>query len=179
MAPEALYQRVDAELAGLNAGFTATPVFPCLNTGLIVGLTTSAHQAAETGDYTAWETLNDNLRGQIDRFLATGSVSLVFNGVYNVNNLADAYEKLAGVTHANSNSIVGDGSDTCLEIRGELHYYIVDNASGDCPAGCIDHEYDGYEVDAGGNIRHLGTYIRYEGEAPDWFQELESCWAFL
>lgn len=179
MAPESLYQRIDAELTGLHAGFTYTPVSRCLNTGLIVGLTPSAYQAAENGDFTAWEPLNDNLRGQVDRFLATGSVSLVFNGVYNVNNLADAYEKLPGVTHASPNSIAGDDSDTCLAIRGDLHYYIVDNASGDCPAGCINHEYDGYEVDASGNIRHLGTYIRNEDEAPGWFKELEDCQAFL
>lgn len=179
IAPEALYQRVDAELTGLRAGFTDIPLAPCLNVGLIVGFTQSAGDAVRNGEYDAWNPLNEKLRGSVDRFLATGHALLVFDGVYNVNNLADAYGSLPGVESANGNSFAGDGSDTCLAIRNELHYYIVDSASGDCPAGCINHEYNGYEVDASGNIRHLGSYIRGEGQAPDWFEELEDCRAFL
>lgn len=83
------------------------------------------------------------------------------------------------MTGAEPDSLVGDGSDTCVTIDGSTDRYIFDAASGDCIAGCIDPAYSGFSTTPDGAITALGTFRRGAGPEPAWYPSLSVCTKWL
>lgn len=186
VAPEALYQRISAELTGIRAtvpGAAAAAVFPChAPDSILVFFNEQGFERVRTGTYTAWDDLNANLRVQrmeiLPSLMPASPVRLHFEGRYNAKRLAQAYGALPDVEFASVNGFSGDGSDICLARRAQHHFYIFREAHGDCPAGCIRESFTAVSVDGDGNVTPVGTWDG-AGSAPDWFEEAVDCRPFL
>jgi hypothetical protein len=89
------------------------------------------------------------------------------------------YGALSGITGAEPN-LGGDAPDVCLEVQGDQHFYIYDQADGDCPAGCIEHRYFGFEAGPEGSITALGVFDPSQPDPePAWFGKLSACREWL
>ncbi|MCI0889585.1 MAG: hypothetical protein J4O04_02140 [Chloroflexi bacterium] len=64
------------------------------------------------------------------------ALSLCFPNHLNSSAAAAAFEALEEVASAAPDSLLGDGPDIELLKRDEIWYVILEDASGDCPAGC-------------------------------------------
>jgi hypothetical protein len=185
IAPQTVYDRVDTELNSIRASYPPTVNITAMPSwslqSLIIGFDAAGWNAVKAGTYRAWDVLNRTYGvTAIDTNFIGGFALLTFAGRYNAPLLADEYAKLPDVLFAESDNIFGDGNDVCLSIDGENHYFIFDSGSGDCPSGCIQHSYWGYEVAADGGITELGTWDSSSGNArPAWLVDLPACRAWL
>ena len=115
---------------------------------IIVGITQEAAEQFRNGQYHALDELNE-LYGVIEirtHFRPSYSfLILKFNQVYNTQLLSQIYTQanLEGVRYAEPNGHIGDGPT----IVAEPPFYIFINAWGDCPSGCIYHEYWSFKVE--------------------------------
>lgn len=185
VAPEATYLRVltdlDAirELAPDLEEITARASYD--PSALLLEVDDATADLIQDGTYDAWECPNTLYRvSEIDTELlpALPFVVLTFEGRFYIPALVPDYTELEGVISAEPDGVVGDGNDVCLSIEGETHTYVFDEASGDCPAGCIDHTYWGFEVDPEGNVTALGMFSNEDVE-PGWFADLDECTQWL
>jgi hypothetical protein len=165
IAPQPVSERVVTELELIRTGYPAVAGIKALPRWhlqkLLIGFDGPGWTAVQGGTYTAWDTLNSSYGvTNIDSsFLAPSKVVvLTFAVPYNMPLLAPEYAKLPNVLYAEPNGIVGDGSDVCLSIDGDSHFFIFDAASGDCPAGCTQHTYWGFVVTPNSEITKLGTW---------------------
>ena len=81
--------------------------------------------------------------GSIDWFLLT------FDGMYHPCALASFYKDLPGVRLVEPNWVVGDGPNVFPRATEQRTSFLVNEAWGDCPAGCIENEYWYFEVRLG------------------------------
>ena len=118
---------------------------------LIVGLTDQATADFLNGQYHGLDDLN-NSYGLIDTdvFESISALLLTFDEVYNTPLLANIYTQSnpPGLRYAEPNYYVGDGST----ISAAPPFYTFIRAWGDCPSGCIYHEYWEFEVEDGNVI---------------------------
>jgi hypothetical protein len=100
---------------------------------------------------------------------APDRVRLEFEGVYDIPLLAERYAGLPGVEDASEEILLGDGSTLCVTPGEPTWHYVVDQGSGDCPAGCIDHDYHYFMSTADGAVTPSGSWTRRSGDsAPSW-----------
>jgi hypothetical protein len=50
--------------------------------------------------------------------------------------------------------------DTCLLVDGTTHLYLMIEGGGDCPAGCTEMTYRGFETAAAGQVTFLGSSVQ-------------------
>ena len=72
--------------------------------------------------------------------------SLCFPNHLNSSAAAAAFEELEEVAQAVPSHLLGDGPDIELLLRNEIWYVLLDDASGDCLAGCMLHELHFFQV---------------------------------
>ena len=61
-------------------------------------------------------------------------------------------------------------------MQGDQHFYIYDKAGGDCPAGCTEHQYYGFQVAPGAVVTALGVFDpALPTPEPAWFGKLTDC----
>jgi hypothetical protein len=84
------------------------------------------------------------------------SLMLCFEEPVNVPAAAAAYREVDGVLDAEPNGYGGDGPDVGVERVGETWYVVFRDASGDCPAGCINETLYYYKVDGDRNVEAVG-----------------------
>ena len=90
-------------------------------------------------------------------------------GSYSTLLLAEEYGKLPGVTHSEGNGFGGDGPTICATKGPTTWHYVFDDASGDCPAGCIDHAYRHFTTEPDGAVMDLGSWDSKGGTPrPEW-----------
>ena len=129
-----------------------------------------------TGKYTGWECPNQAYSGSATLNLQWSFAEVSFAGKrFHAKLMAAEYEPLPHVTFAMVDTYAYDGPDVCLEISGTDHFYIFDQASGDCPAGCMNHDYSGFAAGQGAPVTKLGTYNPKAGAEPAWFAKLGDC----
>jgi hypothetical protein len=149
---------------------------PYVENQLIVSLTASAAQEYINGTYTAWDSLNvvynaveiDTLHG----FAVFGWVEIIFDGMYNMPQVADMYEMLEGINYADANGYGGDGPNNYPWIIEDKVTFLVREAWGDCPSGCIENYFLYFkQTDTG--IDFIGAWdtIWDPQTTPDWWYE--------
>ncbi|HTV26036.1 MAG TPA: hypothetical protein VMG12_45375 [Polyangiaceae bacterium] len=175
-ASQAVYDRVLTDVAAIRAlvpdradiGYRA----PHDGKTLYLGLSDVAAQSIGAGEYSAWDCLNEPYGasvGELNEGLGGNwSLLITLRGIYDVSRIAERYAELPGVTTAEANFALGDGSSLCAAREGERYQYVVDRAGGDCPAGCTEHDMLGFESDAAGQISALGAWTTGSGAAPAW-----------
>lgn len=189
VAPEDAYLRIQAELAAIRteypemAEIVAQPSWDVNR--LDFRFDEDGARALVEGTYDAWDCLNAHYgvtRIDLSRTEAVGTASIHFPARLNIEALILDYMDLPSLVIASAMSRLGDGNDVCVLAQGDAHLYIFDRGSGDCPAGCIRHAYQGFMVGPDLAIEELGTFERSSGstdEVPAWFAEAEACTAFL
>jgi len=158
--------------------------YPGFGQAVIVYATESALAAMAAGRYEAWACLNSrfnvtsmtfetNFMGAPDR------VRLEFEGVYDDPLLAERYAELPSVTRASAGAVIGDGSTLCVTAGDPNWHYVVDQGSGDCPLGCIDHDYSYFVTTAEGAVTASGSWTTGSGHPiPSWvtdYVNTEAC----
>jgi hypothetical protein len=184
VAPDPLYQRVTKELAAiarLDPRTADIEPFVEFAADLIVVLEEDAWQADQRAQYHAWSCLNEAYGvKEIDHNMLPRmrGVKLGFGDRrWNAARLAPLYAAVPGVRSAAADGMMGDGPDVCLEVQGDTHHYIFDKAGGDCPAGCTEHLYLGFEAGPDGTVTPLGSSDG--AAAPAWFERRRDCRARL
>jgi hypothetical protein len=179
-ASQATYDRVTADVAAIRA---LAPELAEIGYGaasdsqsVILHFTDVGAQALAAGEYSAWQCLNDFYRvSDTQTFDLSGDTwaILVFDGVYDIALLAELYARLPGVVSAEVNATAGDGPTLCAARDGDRYEYVVDDAGGDCPSGCTEHDAHHFESDAAGQVAALEVWNSEDGQpAPEWFVDL-------
>jgi len=183
VAPDALYERVAAELAAIAeiepVTATIAPLSPCGYNALRVDFDQAGWASVAQGTYHAWDCHN-RAYGVTDIVAApsagASSVVLTFGKRINLGLLAKEYASLPQVTDAERVLPTTDGPDVCLEVQVDQHYYVFDQAAGGCETGCLENTYFGFRVAPGAAVTKLGTYDpSLPGEAPAWYGLLSDC----
>ena len=178
IAPEDRYQRVVADLAAIRAVASdpgATGTFHSFGThSLILSVTPEIVAAITAGRYTALDCLHEWYGGRrVNVLKALDMVIVGFTPLYHPRRIAEAYVQHPDVLGADPDTMSGGGDDItlCNESFGGTHRYLFHKGSGDCPAGCIDWAYRGYEVTEDGKVTRLAPWKRssgVEGVTPQW-----------
>jgi hypothetical protein len=189
VAPDALYNRIASERSDIIA---AEPVVGNLHPRTIVyrpnplrvELSPGGWQAVATGTYNEWNCPNQAYGAAPTLNTQWEFVTLEFGGKrFHSVLLGKEYTALPNVTKSYQDTYFYDGPDVCLEIQGDQHFYIFDDASNDCPSGCMYHRYFGFQVEtAGSAVTKLGTYVydtHLPPNEPAWFTQLADCRARL
>jgi hypothetical protein len=157
---------------------------PTAGQGLIVRGDEDTISGMEAGEYDAWDCLNERFRAKsmmfgTDIMGVPNRVRIEFDGIYRIDLLAERYARLPGIEDAAEEYLVGDGSTICLTKGESEWHYVVDQGTGDCPAGCIDHDYSYFISTEDGAITPSGSWAERSGEpAPAWITDYvsdESC----
>jgi hypothetical protein len=173
-ASEESYARVVADVAAIRG---AQPALAGIghfgrNDGkqLLLGPDDVTMQSIAANHYSAWDCLNDFYKLESREPVVASYVLLKFKGNYDLNLLAGLYKSLPGMRSAVSNVSGGDGATICAWRDGTKIEYVVDRASGDCLAGCINHDAHAFLSTAAGVIEAQGVWNSETGESrPDWF----------
>jgi len=181
VAPSPLYDRIASDLGAIVAGDATVMVIKPIFPGLLVGLTVKFEEAVradvESGNYHAWGCANQAYGASIEELPYWTGRRLTFGEKrFSAALLATEYSALPDVADVGYQEIVSDGPDVCLEVAGDQHYYIFDQASGDCPSGCMEHRYIGFQVGPSGVVAALGDYDpKKMAVEPDWFKARTDC----
>ncbi len=181
VAVDSLYQRLDEELTQIVAaepGLAAMMPISSVYSGkpLRLQFDPSGWASVSSGEYTGWECPNQAYSGSATLNLQWSFAEVSFSGKrFHAGLIAAEYAPLPHVTSSMVDTYAYDGPDLCLEIKGDEHFYIFDQASGDCPAGCMYHDYTGFSANAGALVVKLGTYNPKAGAEPAWFTQLADC----
>jgi len=173
------YARLVADLAAIGtdpnvAGVTYRPAWR--GDQLIVGMDAATLATVVDGTYTAWDCANDAYEIE-DINPGGGYALLTFDGTYDIEALADEYALFAGVTYAEPNHTMGSGSTVCVVPDGDTWHWRIDEGSGDCPAGCINHEYSYFVTQANGSVASHGSWANDMPPMtrPAWMDTFEDC----
>jgi len=184
VAPQALYERVDAALMAFRRSEPAVAhVYArnAIDTGVVLALDPDVPARLRSGADATWECLNTTYRAA--RIEVTDAVPGVlpaqayvqFVGQYDADRLAAEYlARLAGVRTATRDGFVTDGPTLCMSLDGDGFFILVDDASGDCLSGCIERVERGYRVAADGSVTELGAYAPTE-PLPAWRAAHRDC----
>lgn len=156
LAPPALTERIANELGDIRLAFPniegirARPRWE--PTSLLVAFDPPVREQVVARNYGHWDAANRNYEvREIDtRMLQSGDSGIAilrFSRAINAPKVASEYAMLPGVSYAEPDGLAGDGPDICLAQRGTTHFYVFDQASGDCPAGCLEHKYWVFKVE--------------------------------
>jgi hypothetical protein len=89
--------------------------------------------------------------------------------VYHIPFLAERYAELPGVEDASEEIRLGDGSTICVTPDEPAWHYVVDQGSGDCPSGCIDHDFSYFVTTEDGAVTPSGSWTSRSGDpTPSW-----------
>jgi hypothetical protein len=164
VADQAVYDRIvrnvtsarslRTELASI--GFTAT------NDGRTLLLTVDepTAKAIQAGTYAAWSCLNDAYGASephVDLIFNKNYVGVTLRGIYDLKRVGAQYAALPGIQAAEPGIGGLDGPTICLTRDAETWHYVFDDASGDCPSGCIDHVYTHFTSLPTGVVTYAGT----------------------
>lgn len=168
------YERIRRDLASIRA---RVPAVASVRGGRYAGVVSlvvdvSTYASMEAGDYTAWDCLHARYGWTSPRMQSSGSIRLASGSVvgrYDMTAIAALYEQLPGVATA---GLTGwpDGPRVCAERDpdGTFHY-VFNDASGDCPSGCMEHHLYYFASEPDGAITIKGEHSsEHRSALPDW-----------
>lgn len=147
---------------------------PAFGEEIIVRADETTIAEMEASRYEAWDCLNRRFGVTEMTFGTDGAgtpdrVRLELDGVYYTPLLAERYAELPNVLQASSEGVIGDGSTICVTSGESDWHYVVDEGSGDCPLGCIDHDYSYFVTASDGTVTPSGSWTNRSGDpAPSW-----------
>lgn len=185
VANQATYDRVVRDVGAIRAqrpDLATISYFPAYD-GKTVDLTVDLDTAErmKSGIYASWNCLNTRL-GAVMPFeytrIGNADNEFVFvgvKGIYAIDLVGPEYGRLPGVTNTDDDNVGGDGPTICVTPGPETWHYVFDAASGDCPAGCIDHAYSHFTTNTVGAVMQLEEWSSTSGgSAPTWVAQYAS-----
>jgi hypothetical protein len=185
VADQTVYDRLVRDVGAIRAqrpDLATISYFPSSD-GKTIPLTVDVDTAErmKSGSYAPWECLNA-LFGAVMPFeyIRIGNaddefVIVKLKGLYAMDILAPEYGRLPGVISADKSSSGGDGPTICVTPGADTWHYVTDAASGDCPAGCIDHAYSHFTTNTVGAVMQLEEWSSTGGgAAPAWVAQYAS-----
>jgi len=146
-------------------------------------LDSEASALAQTGDYHAWDCLNDGYGpASLDSVLLSPGVLLVdvtFAGRYSMDEIALQYAALPGVASAGANYPTrppqGPMTDICLSKNGPAWSYLFINP--DQETGTGDRTLYYFVVDADGNVNESDVFfwVVDTTDLPEWSDSFVDC----
>jgi hypothetical protein len=120
-------------------------VFPSWMPGeTLVGLTPAAFSAFQSGTFHGFDSLYADLGVPSASTSSFGQYAhLRFGQIYHGQRLAELFRPITGVRYADPNGVIGDGNDIVARAN---RTYTLSRGYGDCPAGCIQHQYWDFTV---------------------------------
>lgn len=184
VAPDSVYNKV---LLGLNQlqEFYASSVpevrisfyYPTYYSDISIMLDDSARDLVRSGDYIAWDSLNqfygvtqvDTL--SIDHYFVA---TIRFSGRLNTSLVCANYNSLPGVWYADAAaSQAGDRPKKYITLKNGLLSFLIRNAWGDCPAGCPYSHYF-YFKQTNDSMVYVGDWNPQTTETPpEWWDEAD------
>jgi hypothetical protein len=182
VASDQRYQRIASDLQALREHTKddgIARVFPTFATDMVIlQLSDETIQAQSEGSYHGLDCLNAWYGGKVtSTLMGVKMIFISFPGLYNPQLVSKSYLAHPDVTLAEGNSVGGAGYDLtlCNEDFGGSHRYLVHRGSGDCPSGCIDWVYQGYEVSESGEVAELPGWKKSSMNGsepqPDWVSQ--------
>ncbi len=106
-------------------------------------------------------------------------VHLFLKGTYNTRLLVPQFRRLPGVVAAYADQLSRfNGPTYCLTAEGAHFHYLLDDASGDCPAGCQQHTYYHFESLPGSKPQLVTQWTLGVGAPPEDIERYEACLVF-
>jgi hypothetical protein len=176
-ASEETYARVGADIAAIRG---AQPELADIGhfprddgKALLLALDDLTALSFAKHEYTAWDCLNDFYGLESLEPVSASYALLTLKGNYDLELLAGLYLQLPGIRGASANQSGGNGPTICARRAGSNVEYVFDRASGDCLAGCIDHDAHAFLSTAPGVIEAMGAWNSQASETPpDWFRRV-------
>lgn len=175
---QATYERVVSDVVAIRAlaPEVADVTFNAFDaTTLRLQLTDIGASSVAEGGYSAWDCLNERygLMSITPLEADRPTYEVVLKGNYNVERLAMLYSELPEVVEVLTLGVLSDWSTICGRSDGARYEYVVDRRSGDCPAGCAEHEAHHFESSEPGQVTALGVWQSGPGSpAPEWFSRI-------
>lgn len=159
VAPTAVYERVVRDLATIRRVWPEVSdirVAPLAAPGsLLLAFDDVGFAMVTAGTYHGWDCANayydvspDWFRSEVQKLAGVETPHRLAP-----KQLAAVYSSLPHITGVHLNARMGGSSTIQLVIDGDFYRYTFDRGSGDCPAGCIDHEYTRFVSDGEGDVR--------------------------
>jgi hypothetical protein len=123
---------------------------------------------AKSHQYDHWNCLNSYFGATVTDYSRFGYIEIRLRGPYKLENVAELYKRLPGVSQVDTSHTVGDGSTIYVTRRDTDWVYIFDIAGGDCPAGCTEHELHYFKVCPDGKAREIAMCAHGCEPPPDW-----------
>jgi hypothetical protein len=140
---------------------------------LLISASPQTLEQMASGSYSAWDCLNEHYEAQ--SFENRGHYGLLrLEGTYELKRLGDLYARLPGITAAEPNWLIGDGSTVYVTRVDDEWHYVADAASGDCPAGCTHHVLYYFISEPGGAVRYMDRWTAVPGQT--WPRWVEAYW---
>lgn len=186
-ASQETYDRVIWDIGRIRGRFPETAGIPYNGTldghQLYLAIDDATAAAIDAGTYSVWDCLNDyyELESVSRRSSPIGEfATLSLEGIYNTFHLVPLYEQLPGVIYASGLSGgFHRGRTICglVDSSSTHHYFIVVDAFGDCPSGCIYRDVR-YFTSSGtrASPRFRGRWANFEeGPRPPWVDVYFMC----
>jgi len=174
LAPDDVVARIGRDLAAIRADYTdvatITPRLRASPSSVLVLFDDDTVDDVEADSYTAWDCPNALYRATDISEPRFGGVTITFEGRFEPEILGTEYAKLPGVTNAGASPSIGGGNDISIDVVGESYHWVFIQGSGDCQAGCINHDYWGFTTNADGDITDEGTSVD-DSISQDWLDE--------
>jgi len=150
--------------------------YPTFNCDLVLSFTDSAKIKIRSGEYHAWDSLNDYYRvAEIDttKLMSMYLATIRFTGRLNPSLLCEKYSSLPGVWNVSpAYSMIGDGPNKYVDMKNGQLRFLIRNAWGDCPAGCMSSHYF-YFRQSNNGMDFVGDWNPQETENPPaWWDEV-------
>ncbi len=135
---------------------------------LLLGVDATTQAAIDDGTYTAWDCANEAY-GLDTVQVSSSYVRVSFDGIYDLDLLAEEYADLPGIDFAEPDYLVGDGDTVCVTPEPAAWNYVMVVGWGDCPSGCIHRHYHHYATEAPGDAARYSDWSSEDGgDEPMW-----------
>ncbi|MFB6374620.1 MAG: hypothetical protein ABEN55_16200 [Bradymonadaceae bacterium] len=131
-------------------------------------------KAVETGDYEAWDCLNDHYY----KIGLPEADHLMLEGTYDLEQVAESYKELPGLDQGFDETVRPDPkddytanqTDICFEIEDDSYHYVLLEMWGACNPRCRHSAGRYFTATRSGEIQKRGEYNPQadNGPAPEW-----------
>ena len=149
--------------------------YPTFKSDLDLAFSDSAKIKIRAGEYHAWDSLNEFYRvTEIDtvKLMSMFIATIRFAGRLNPSLLCEKYSSLPGVWNVSPSYLpIGDGPLKYPRMKYGQLSFLIRNAWGDCPAGCMSGHYY-YFRQSNDGMDFVGDWDPQETESPpEWWDE--------
>jgi hypothetical protein len=155
VASQTSYEQVVQDVETIKAQFPAVADIsyqPRESTGIFIEVVSKAVTTQMSdGNYTAWDCLNEHFGPAEVSTISDTAVFVTLPHVLHPTHVPQMYADLPGVVRAESYP-PSDGPTICANWKDTDRLYLLEDATGDCQAGCTEHDLSLFSIDDQGTV---------------------------